>query len=204
MTKTKTPSDTESTSPESEGNKPDDKPEAPLTWRQRLLSWGGQALLFLGLYLAITAWMTSGMLPLGQPAPDFQLTSLSGTKHQLSQYKGKRVILHVWATWCSACKMNMPMMRLVAPNYRQDPVLLTVVTDGHRRNAVRAIVEKKKLNYPVLLGSQKLARAFRISKYPTTYFIDKRGRVSSKDSGVITPFGFWTRSLWLRVKGWFR
>ena len=47
----------------------------------------------------------------GNPAPDFQLTTLEGEKVKLSDYKGKKVILNFWATWCPPCKAEMPHMQ---------------------------------------------------------------------------------------------
>lgn len=173
------------------------------TWGQRLRRWGIQLSIFLVLYLGMTTWMNRSMLATGASAPAFTLQNLKGKQVSLKQYKGRRVILHFWATWCSACKLNMPMLQMTTRSYKNDPIFLSIVTDGHRLEAVRQIVQKKKLTYPILIGNQKLAQMYRVSRYPTTYFIDKRGRIVTQDSGVITPVGFVLRSTWAWLKGTF-
>jgi peroxiredoxin len=165
----------------------------------RIASWAIKIALLLVLYLGLSAWMARSLLPSGELAPQFQLADLDGKVHSLHQYKGKRVILYFWATWCTACSVNVPILRYVQSSYRDDPVLLSVVVDGQNLAAVRAIQQNKDITYPILLGNESMIRQYRINRFPSTYFIDAKTRISSKDTGILTPIGIWWRSLWARL-----
>jgi len=181
-----------------EGESIEETPEEEvLTWKQKLWSWAWQIGLVLALYLGITSFMGSSLLATGEKAPDFKLSSLDGKEYKLSTFRGKRVIIHFWATWCGVCKANLYSMRYVQSFYKTDPVFLSVVSDPHQIWKIRSLQEKHKLNYPILFAKNHTLESYKISRYPTTYFIDKHGRIASKDSGYLTPPGLWWRSFWV-------
>ena len=100
--------------------------------------------------------------------------------------------------------MNMPIMKWISPYYKKDPVFLTVVVDGHRRKKIDQLYKEKQLNYPVLIGNQRISSQYKIDRFPTTYFLDQKGRVVSKDSGFLSPIGFWWRGVWINLYRWFK
>ncbi len=185
-----------------EVDKEEKSPSRSLWWG-RVKSWGFNLGIFVLFYLGIMFYQNRALIANGQVAPSFQLTSLSGKKYSLAQFKGKRVILHFWATWCPVCKANISVFRLIQGSYNDDPIFLSVVSDGHRLARIRQIKKEKKINYPILLGSPKIVKDYKVNRFPTTYFIDKKGRIASKDSGFLTPIGIWWRSLWIAVRAWF-
>ncbi len=174
----------------------------PVTWKRRLLSWSWQLIVILLLYIVVISWMTSSLLAYGKTAPHFALKDLKGKTHSLQQYRGKQIVLHFWATWCGVCKTNMPVLKWMASAYQKDPVLLSVVQDSHNLKKIREIQRAKGISYPILLATRAMLKSYRVSQFPTTYFIDKHGRVFSKDVGFITPFGFWWRSWISSIKTW--
>jgi peroxiredoxin len=167
------------------------KPGSPL---KRWLRRGVEAALFVALLYGITQWQSRGMLASGRPAPEFALTSLSGQTYRLEDLRGRRVVVHFWATWCPVCKNNIPLFNLIAPYYQKDPIFLAVAVDGQNRHKVAAVAEDKGITYPVLLGSPKIGRQYRVSKYPSTYFINEQGRITAQDSGFLTPLGLWWKA----------
>lgn len=174
-----------------------------VTWSARLRSWGIQLAILVLIYVGVTSFTTRSLLAVGKPAPAWTLTDMKGKRHSLKQYKGRRVVLYFWATWCGVCKANIPMLRYLASSYKDNPVLLSIVQDGHNVRAIRNIVKNRKINYPILRGTTSVIRNYKVGQFPTTYFIDKKGRISSKDTGYITPIGFWWRGVANTVKGWF-
>ncbi|TNE45181.1 MAG: TlpA family protein disulfide reductase [Deltaproteobacteria bacterium] len=180
----------------------EEQPETPRTWPQRIGSWTWQLAVVFAIYIGMTSFMTRSLLAVGKPAPAWTLVDMKGKQHSLQQYKGRRVVLYFWATWCGVCKANIPMLKVLASSYKNNPVLLSVVQDGHNVREIRKILKAKGINYPILRGTGSMVKSYKVSQFPTTYFIDKKGRISSKDTGYITPIGFWWRGLVSTVKGW--
>lgn len=190
----------ESTHPPSEEANKAAETEKPVTLGRKLLSWGVQLAVFLALFLGVQMWINRTLLPSGTKAPEFRLKTLAGKTVSLSQYKGKRVILHFWATWCSACKTNLHTHKLVQKSYQKDPVLLSVLADPKNQTALKRIVKKHGLTYPILFATPQVIRQYRVNRFPTTYFINHKGQIASQDSGIITPIGLWWRSAWTRLR----
>lgn len=161
---------------------------------KRWLRRGGEVVLFVALLYGITQWQSRGMLDSGRPAPDFSLSSLSGDTYHLSDLRGRRVILHFWATWCPVCKSNIPFFNFTAPYYQKDPVFLAIAVDGQNRHKVASIAKDKEISYPVLLGNPAIGRKYRVTKYPSTYFINEKGEITAQDSGFLTPLGLWWKA----------
>lgn len=194
------PKKNEAKSPKKSKEAKDEAQDTPRSWGQRLRSWGLQGLLLLAVYAAVTAFNVRSLVSVGAAAPSFQLRALDGKLHDLQQYKGRRVILHFWATWCSVCKVNIPTFRWLHSSYNKDPIFLSVVADSQRINTIKALKQNKQINYPILLAKPHILRDYRIQKYPTTYFIDAKGRIAAKDAGYLSPIGLWWRSFWVRLK----
>ncbi len=147
------------------------------------------------IYLGIVHFQTSGLLSSGEPAPDFSLRSLSGQRVQLKDYRGKKVLLHFWATWCGACKREISMLKAMQESLPEDVVLLSVVADGNADGTERIeqFVRKHQLNYPVLLPDKDLLRRFKVNAFPTNYVIDSSGRIQGRTVGLTTRWGLKSR-----------
>ena len=117
-------------------------------------------------------------------APNFTLPNLKGKDVELAAYKGKVVFLNFWTTWCPACRSEMPSMEeLWRKLERRDFILLAVSMDSERP-AVERFVKSGGYTFPVLLDPQsKVADKFGIMAIPTTFIIDKKGRIIEKVVG---------------------
>ncbi|MGG0791088.1 MULTISPECIES: TlpA disulfide reductase family protein [Bacillaceae] len=123
-----------------------------------------------------------GGLEIGAKAPDFSLKTLDGKQVELSDYKGKKVMLNFWATWCPPCKKEMPDMEKYAQQAGDDVVVLAVNIDPE--NDVQAFVEDNGITFTIPLDSQSaknpVNERYKILSIPTTYFIDKEGIIRNK------------------------
>ncbi|MFC9598242.1 TlpA disulfide reductase family protein [Peribacillus butanolivorans] len=123
-----------------------------------------------------------GGLKIGAAAPDFSLKTLNGKQVNLSDYKGKKVMLNFWATWCPPCKKEMPDMQKYSQQAGDDVVILAVNIDPE--NDVQAFVEDNGITFTIPLDSQSaknpVNERYKILSIPTTYFIDSKGIIRNK------------------------
>lgn len=122
-------------------------------------------------------------------APDFTLTDLSGRTVALQDYRGKKVMLHFFATWCGVCKAELPSVRGVQNGLGDDEVLLAVAEDADDVAALQRFAREHHLEYPILLGRRDVLVAYAVSAFPTNYYLDADGTVSSSTTGLSTRIG---------------
>ena len=122
---------------------------------------------------------------IGNIAPDFTLTNMSGQQVSLSQYRGKVVILNFWATWCPPCREEMPSMEALYQKYTdQGLVILAVNIDENGEPAVRKFLMKTPYSFPILLDSKNVAQnIYGVFRFPESFIIDREGIVVEKIIG---------------------
>lgn len=122
---------------------------------------------------------------IGQSAPEFAFTDLTGKTHRLSDYRGKAVVLNFWATWCAPCRTEMPSMERAYRSLKdRGLVIIGVSLDTAPTNAVEALVKELALTFPILTDPRGTsARAYRLPGLPASFLIDRRGRVVGRELG---------------------
>jgi peroxiredoxin len=118
-------------------------------------------------------------------APDFSLKDLHGRKVDIRQFKGKIIFLNFWATWCGPCKEEMPGLEVLHKQFKEkDFVLLTISVDYEGLKPVQEFVNKHRYTFPVLLDPQgETLDLFDVKGIPTTFVIDKKGRMIGRAIG---------------------
>ncbi|TFB23103.1 redoxin domain-containing protein [Filobacillus milosensis] len=120
----------------------------------------------------------SGGISVGDVAPDFQLETLEGEQVKLSDFRGKKVFINFWATWCPPCRAEMPHMQDFYDKYGDDVVVLAVNATGTETNVekVKKFVKDYELTFPILLDrTNEVNMRFEALSLPTTYFINTEG-----------------------------
>lgn len=121
----------------------------------------------------------------GYTAPDFTLKSLTGEEVTLSQFRGKPVLINFWATWCPPCKYELPLLQKTHETYKDQLVMLGVDV-AEELSVVRLKVREFSLTYTNLLDSdRKVTSLYRVSAYPTSFFLDKDGVIRQLVSGAV-------------------
>ena len=118
-------------------------------------------------------------------APDFSLLDLHGKKVGLKQFRGKIILLNFWATWCSPCKEEMPFLEFLHQQFKEkDFVVVTVSVDFEEAKLVREFVNKQRYIFPVLLDPKcEVLDLFEVKGIPTTFIIDKKGKMLGRAIG---------------------
>jgi cytochrome c biogenesis protein CcmG/thiol:disulfide interchange protein DsbE len=130
----------------------------------------------------------------GTTAPAFTAHALDGRPVSLQDFKGKVVVLNVWATWCEPCRYEMPALdRMYQQLASNGVVVLGVSIDvtkgqtdglGNMGGDVAEFVKEYKLTFPVAVDpEQKIKQRYGITGLPTTFIIGKDGKVVEKRLG---------------------
>lgn len=149
-----------------------------------------------GLYVLNRYWITPATAykpkcPSVHPmAADFALTSLVGNPVNLKDYRGRVVLLNFWATWCTPCRREVPGLVNLQRKYglKGLRVIGMDVISEDNAEAVREFNQQFKMNYPVVLASDKVGDLYGgLVGTPTSVLIGCDGRIYGKYVGYIDP-----------------
>jgi peroxiredoxin len=117
--------------------------------------------------------------------PDFSLTDLNGKGVEIKEFKGKVIFLNFWATWCGPCKEEMPSLEILHRQFKEKSfVLLTISVDYEGTKPIQEFINKNQYTFPVLLDPKgETLDLFEVKGIPTTFLIDKKGKMLGKAIG---------------------
>lgn len=117
-------------------------------------------------------------ISVGQIAPDFQLKTLEGETVHLSDFRGERVILNFWATWCPPCRAEIPDFQKLYESHDVEILAVDLTDTEESIEDVRAFVKEYEMTFPVLMDEHSdVANMYQIVAYPTSYMIDSSGHI---------------------------
>ena len=109
---------------------------------------------------------------------EIQLKDAYGNNVRMSDFRGKVVFLNFWATWCAACVVEMPSMEKLHRRFKDRDFVMVAINVQESDAQVKAFFEKLKLSFTTLLDvSGEVATGFAVNALPTTYVLDKQGRL---------------------------
>ena len=119
-------------------------------------------------------------------APDFALKDANGKLVHLADYRGKVVLLDFWATWCGPCVIEIPWFTEFQRKYKDRGFeVLGVSMDDDGWKAITPFVARRKINYRVVLGDDRTGDQYGgLEALPTTFVIDRNGRIASVHVGL--------------------
>ena len=121
-----------------------------------------------------------------KPAPALKLKDLDGRLHDLAQLKGKVVLINFWATWCPPCRREMPSMERLSQALQGEPFVVLAVDVGEDADTIEAFTGQldTALTFPILLDTRsRTMQAWKVAGLPTTYLVDKQGRIVASAIG---------------------
>jgi len=114
----------------------------------------------------------------GVAPPPLALKDMNGKRHSLAAYKGKVVLVNFWATWCPPCREEMPSMQRLKEKMAGRPFTLLGVSSGEQPAELDAFLKLVRVDFTILLDSDNtVARRWKVYGLPTSFLIDKQGKV---------------------------
>lgn len=125
-------------------------------------------------------------------APDFELKTPDGKLLKLSDYKGKIVIVDFWATWCPPCRRGIPDLIEIQKEFNDELIVIGISLDQENTiSQLQPFIENYNINYPVVLWNEKVVQDYgNISAIPTSFIINKDGKIVNKIVGLIPKQSF--------------
>lgn len=122
---------------------------------------------------------------IGQRAPNFGLETINGNIVSLSDYKGEKVLLNFWTTWCPSCKEGIPALNQFFNEAGNSIKIVSINFDPSVD--VAEFVREKSIAFPVLLDKNgTVTKDYQIMAVPTTYFINEQGTITHRYLGALS------------------
>lgn len=127
---------------------------------------------------------------LGQPAPPFKMFAVNGQPVSIDGMKGSVVILDFFATWCPPCRESIPYLVELNRKYgKQGLQIVGMSVDEGGERTVKAFIQERKINYPVVMAGMKLQQDYGLRSIPVMYVIDRNGNVVERYIGFSDNIG---------------
>lgn len=127
---------------------------------------------------------------IGAPAPSYRTLSLSGDSVSLAAFRGKTVLLNVWATWCHPCRDEIPELQAIHERYKSrglELVGVSIDADGNDE-VIRQFMHDFRMTYPVWRDpDERVSTRFLVVGVPATFLIDRQGVLRWRKTGPIDP-----------------
>jgi len=130
-----------------------------------------------------------------KPAPDFVLLDASGTSVPLSSFKGKPLLLDLWATKCGGCIKEIPSFIDIHHAYASKGLAVIGISmdilyedlkgPAEAWSLVNPFVQTHKIDYSILMGDDGITRRYSVNALPVTYLIDSLGRIAATYVGIV-------------------
>ncbi|HXC51592.1 MAG TPA: TlpA disulfide reductase family protein [Candidatus Limnocylindrales bacterium] len=145
--------------------------------------------------LMMAALVATGCKPAAAPstgelAPEFVLPSIGGQTRKLSNYRGKVVLVNLWATWCPPCIEELPVLSRIASDYADRGLVVLGIAGDEDTQLVRDFLARSPVKFEVLLDTRGvIGTQYGITGYPETFFVDRQGRLRNKIIGPVPHQG---------------
>jgi thiol-disulfide isomerase/thioredoxin len=117
---------------------------------------------------------------------DFTMRDLDGRAISSASLRGKVALINFWATWCGPCRAEIPDLVALQAKYRNQLQVIGVSEDESGVEVVRSFAAAHQVNYPIVMLTAELEKIFPgVHALPTTFLIDREGRLVQKHVGML-------------------
>lgn len=121
----------------------------------------------------------------GGLAPTLPLTLASGRALDMAALRGQVVLVNFWATWCPPCRREMPSMDRLDKMETGRPFTILAINVKEEADQVERFLDEMPMSFPIALDTEgKLSKAWKAFVYPTSYLVDKSGRIRYSLNGT--------------------
>jgi peroxiredoxin len=131
--------------------------------------------------------ISSAQLEKKYKAPNFSLKTQDGKVIELAKLNGKVILLNFWATWCPPCRAEIPDFIELYNSYKSKGFeIIGIALDEDGWSKVNPYIKEAKINYPIVIGTEKEVKQYGgIEAIPTSFIIDKNGYIAGKQVGFL-------------------
>jgi len=161
---------------------------------------GGVAIALAASLLAIALVVRASIRP---PEPvelatlDYTVADMAGAKVNLASFRGKPLVINLWATWCGPCRLEMPQLEALSAKFKDRGLTIVGLSVDDEPEEIRKVAEEFKITYPMLvgLGQGDLIQGLGYqNSLPLSILIRADGTVAGRITGLMTT-GDWERKL---------
>ena len=119
-----------------------------------------------------------------KPVPEISLTGLDGAQTSIAAYRGKLLVLNVWATWCPPCRREMPSLERLSKIVDSKRIVVAGIATDQSMNAVKEFIALHKITFPNYTDTPtSVANTLGVMVYPETLLIAPDGKIVQRIPG---------------------
>ncbi|GAC1309028.1 MAG: TlpA disulfide reductase family protein [Vulcanimicrobiaceae bacterium] len=123
----------------------------------------------------------------GGPAASYAIKTLDGADDSLERYRGRIVLVNLWASWCAPCRSETPALERLFEENRTRGLVVLGIDQGESEAAASTFAREMRLTYPILLDEQQqYGRAYAAIGLPTSLVVDRTGHIVRGIDGELT------------------
>lgn len=126
----------------------------------------------------------SPAINLAEMMPSFRITNVQGEAIDLQQFKGKKVFVNLWATWCPPCRAEMPSIQELSGKVDKSNVEFVMLSLDKSFDEAKVFVKERNFMLPVYYPAADLPEMFNVRGIPATFIFDENGKLLHKQEGM--------------------